>query len=328
MNQNPVGCREIVFITDALANLRYFVSDNPWEDAFKKGDNFFSLVAEESQGVFLEFLKGLKQKGYGLGSQLNIKCKNKVAVVRISAYLQEETIHFFIREEDQETSQTLIEIMKINNEYINQLRQMTKENTKVDEQAYLEISRLNNELINSRRLIEQQNKKLQKYNQILEEMALKDALTGAWNRRSLIQKFPHLVEEARIMEKGLVMVNVDLDHFKQVNDQMGHDAGDALLKTFVQLAQPYLKALNGMLFRFGGDEFIFLFLNAQEKEVVQALEALNLEYIEYNSLSALSYGVVEIKHKELELKVDLAFYLRLSDEKMYQHKNDKYERNK
>lgn len=326
MNNIKSGCRETVFVTDALVNLLYFVSDNPWELSFQKGDNFLALVDETSQDVFFEFIKGLKQKGYGLGCQINLKCNNQMtATVGVSGYLQDETIHFFVREEDQENSRFLIEIMKINNEYINQLRQISKENTKVDEQAYLEISRLNNELINTRRIVEQQNKKLQEYNEILEEMALKDTLTGTWNRRSLMQKFPHLVNEARLSKSNIVVVNVDLDHFKKVNDQMGHDAGDALLKTFVQLAQPYLAKMNGLLFRFGGDEFVFLFLDKDEKTVAKAMDELNLEYVEYNALSALSYGIIDIKHKELELKVDLAFYLRLSDEKMYQHKKAKYE---
>lgn len=91
----------------------------------------------------------------------------------------------------------------------------------------------------------------------LESMALTDALTGLPNRRAVIDKLSETIALARAAKRSFVIVYIDLDGFKQVNDTFGHDAGDrVLVETAVALRDCI--ADNGMVARVGGDEFIVL----------------------------------------------------------------------
>ena len=87
------------------------------------------------------------------------------------------------------------------------------------------------------------------------EMAIKDALTGLNNRRYFDRHMQNLFNKATVGNKALSLVVIDIDHFKQVNDTYGHQAGDDVLKTF---AERLLKNIRGkdLACRFGGEEFV------------------------------------------------------------------------
>ena len=87
------------------------------------------------------------------------------------------------------------------------------------------------------------------------EMAIKDALTGLNNRRYFDNHMQNLFNKATVGNRSLSLVVIDIDHFKQVNDTYGHQAGDDVLKTF---AERLLKNIRGkdLVCRFGGEEFI------------------------------------------------------------------------
>lgn len=90
----------------------------------------------------------------------------------------------------------------------------------------------------------------------LKHLAESDALTGLANRRAFAAKFEALVE-GNSMERGIVLTMIDLDGFKQANDQHGHQAGDAIL---VEVARRLQKicANPSCIARLGGDEFAIL----------------------------------------------------------------------
>lgn len=94
-------------------------------------------------------------------------------------------------------------------------------------------------------------------NKHLKELSLTDVLTGLPNRRYAMRALEDLWTEAIIKKSHLSCMMIDADHFKEVNDQYGHDAGDDVL---VALAQNVKKALGnrGILSRLGGDEFFVL----------------------------------------------------------------------
>jgi diguanylate cyclase len=98
---------------------------------------------------------------------------------------------------------------------------------------------------------------LQHANRELASLAMLDALTGLPNRRSLTEELQRVIAHCRRSREWVLVGFVDLDHFKEVNDRYGHEAGDALLCTLgTQLAA----AVRGsdMLARFGGDEFVMV----------------------------------------------------------------------
>jgi two-component system cell cycle response regulator len=84
--------------------------------------------------------------------------------------------------------------------------------------------------------------------------AMTDALTGARNRRYFDKYLPREIDRCRRYGHALALISCDLDHFKQVNDSYGHDAGDEVLQEFVARAGQCLRATD-WLARTGGEEF-------------------------------------------------------------------------
>lgn len=96
---------------------------------------------------------------------------------------------------------------------------------------------------------------LQAANEALRNQSYTDALTGLANRRSIIESLPRQFATAQRNKQRVVIAFIDLDYFKQINDQFGHDTGDAFL---VEVARRLTAAIrvDDLLGRLGGDEFV------------------------------------------------------------------------
>jgi diguanylate cyclase (GGDEF)-like protein/PAS domain S-box-containing protein len=101
----------------------------------------------------------------------------------------------------------------------------------------------------------------------LEHESRHDALTGLANRRYLDDVFSRLISRSINTDSRIAVLHFDIDHFKQINDTMGHDAGDATLKHAAGLLQELLPA-GTLVSRVGGDEFVALLPDAPEKAVL------------------------------------------------------------
>ena len=101
-------------------------------------------------------------------------------------------------------------------------------------------------------------------------LALHDPLTGLPNRAHLMQRFEEEVHRLRAGREQAALVFIDLDHFKDVNDTLGHAAGDALL---VEIARRLRHAVSGsdLVARLGGDEFLLLLASRDARATVNAL---------------------------------------------------------
>jgi diguanylate cyclase (GGDEF)-like protein len=98
---------------------------------------------------------------------------------------------------------------------------------------------------------------LQESRQEFEHLARHDMLTGLPNRRLFQDRLDHALARARRSGKKLALLFIDLDRFKEINDQIGHDAGDAVLKAVAtRLAATTREA--DTVARLGGDEFVVL----------------------------------------------------------------------
>jgi diguanylate cyclase (GGDEF)-like protein len=108
----------------------------------------------------------------------------------------------------------------------------------------------------------------------IEALAFSDALTGLPNRARFNRDFEAAVAEAERTGASLGLVMIDVDHFKDVNDTLGHDAGDALLKELAdQLRQAFRH--DDLVARLGGDEFAILLRDvANEADMQRPLAAL------------------------------------------------------
>ncbi|CAG23015.1 GGDEF domain-containing protein [Photobacterium profundum] len=93
--------------------------------------------------------------------------------------------------------------------------------------------------------------------QQLQDKAHTDELTGVKNRLGLHQEIDNAIDNAKREGTNLALCFLDLDGFKQVNDEMGHDYGDELLKTVATRLRHTLRS-SDVIYRYGGDEFIVL----------------------------------------------------------------------
>jgi diguanylate cyclase (GGDEF)-like protein/PAS domain S-box-containing protein len=91
----------------------------------------------------------------------------------------------------------------------------------------------------------------------LENMAFRDSLTGLPNRRYIELKIKQALEEAQQFGRVFGLLMLDIDHFKQVNDTHGHDAGDAVLKAVSETIGKTLRETD-IVARWGGEEFLVL----------------------------------------------------------------------
>ena len=92
----------------------------------------------------------------------------------------------------------------------------------------------------------------------LEHQARHDPLTGLPNRKWLAEQLSARIAEATSNDDELALLLMDLDHFKEINDGLGHHAGDQLLKLIGPRMKPLLDARNGEIARLGGDEFAMI----------------------------------------------------------------------
>jgi diguanylate cyclase (GGDEF)-like protein len=114
------------------------------------------------------------------------------------------------------------------------------------------------------------------------QQAREDSLTGLPNRRYFETQFNDAFASARQRNRNIVVGLIDLDMFKQVNDNYGHQKGDEILIAFAALARKHF-AQHGLICRYGGEEFAFFFERMSLSEAVRHCEALR-EQCEYTRL--------------------------------------------
>lgn len=104
-------------------------------------------------------------------------------------------------------------------------------------------------------------------NEKLEKLAYRDSLTGLANRSLFLQLFDHEISHSHRLGLRFATLFIDLDKFKQVNDSLGHDAGDALICTIAERLQKALRK-SDLVARLGGDEFAVIMNNVKDSETI------------------------------------------------------------
>jgi diguanylate cyclase (GGDEF)-like protein len=105
--------------------------------------------------------------------------------------------------------------------------------------------------------IRHQRTELEKALEKIKDIAVRDELTGAYNRRFMLEKMREETSRADRDSQSLLFVILDVDHFKAVNDSLGHQAGDLALQALVQVCQKNIRN-HDALGRWGGEEFLIL----------------------------------------------------------------------
>ncbi len=115
----------------------------------------------------------------------------------------------------------------------------------------------------------------------IKDMAIKDGLTGVFNRRHFYDLAKIEFARAKRYHAPLSILMLDIDHFKAVNDQYGHPFGDTVLKQVAQLCQDSTREMD-IFGRYGGEEFVFALPETNLIEAVNMAERIRKTIFEYN----------------------------------------------
>lgn len=132
----------------------------------------------------------------------------------------------------------------------------------------------------------------------MESMAVRDGLTGIYNRRYLTHLFQEAMNESLVNKSPLSVALFDIDHFKNVNDTYGHLFGDEVIKAFAALAARIAEEYEGFVGRYGGEEFVIIFPGMGLEEsyepvsmVHSRVKEMGLEYNGQPVLVKVSVGI-------------------------------------
>ena len=121
--------------------------------------------------------------------------------------------------------------------------------------------------------LETSREQIRRQNEVLHELASRDGLTGAFNRRALFEKIDAIWANRNDGDRGLITIMMDVDHFKKLNDQYGHAAGDSVLKDLVKTVQRLI-GKEATLARYGGEEFCVMMESATVEDGVAMAERI------------------------------------------------------
>lgn len=152
-----------------------------------------------------------------------------------------------------------------------------------------------------------------------------DVLTGLANRKLFVEKLDLALADCRERGELLAVLFVDLNHFKQVNDNYGHDVGDLLLREVALRLKSILRP-EDMVARLGGDEFILMLRNLHDGRDVESiagklLEAVQPEFVINGKRCEIGFAVgISLAPLDASERTEL---LRRADRAMYQAKRDR-----
>jgi two-component system cell cycle response regulator len=169
------------------------------------------------------------------------------------------------------------------------------------------------------RIVELQ-KRLLASNRQLEELARTDPLTGLRNRRTFDQEFITRFEHARRYQRPIAVAMIDIDHFKQTNDEHGHQTGDEVLQKVASVMRRCTRQ-SDLLARFGGEEFVIVLPETPLFEALQFAEKIRssvaAQALPGDIRATVSIGIAAMPHTMFPSPESL---LRAADEALYRAK--------
>ncbi|BAK73285.1 GGDEF domain-containing protein [Arcobacter sp. L] len=140
----------------------------------------------------------------------------------------------------------------------------------------------------------------------LEEQATVDELTKVYNRKSFNERLKEKIEMFRRYESNFCLALVDIDDFKKVNDNFGHDVGDEVLIKVCGIAKENIRNTD-LIFRIGGEEFVILYPKTLIDEAFLSIEKITHiiknENIIKNHQITLSVGLTQMKENDDEASI-------------------------
>ncbi len=160
-------------------------------------------------------------------------------------------------------------------------------------------------------------------------LSITDALTGAYNRRYLMEQLPRELERCRRYAYPLSVLMSDIDHFKEINDARGHAAGDDVLQQFAARAQKSIRSNSDWVARYGGEEFLIVLPETAHEgamavadKIRSLVSATPFATRGGDAVVTTSFGVASTgpSGPDILLKVDAL--IRCADECLYRSKQE------
>jgi len=156
----------------------------------------------------------------------------------------------------------------------------------------------------------------------LQKVAITDSLTGLLNRRQMQYLLDQEIERFKRSGEPVSLMLMDLDHFKQLNDSRGHNAGDKVLQAFADILRQELRAQD-LVARWGGEEFLVIMPQCTVSDALKTAERLRVALETYRGKSTggadfeatVSIGVTDLRQGD-----DAVTAVSRADRVMYQSK--------
>jgi len=142
------------------------------------------------------------------------------------------------------------------------------------------LSQSNQKLEISKKALEERHEYLTQSSASMKIEARTDFLTGLYNRRYIVESLDRLLDQTKLHKLEFSLFMLDIDHFKQINDRFGHDAGDAVLQQITQIMLKNTRC-EEIIGRFGGEEFIGFLPEVGIEEAEMIAERLRKQIAEY-----------------------------------------------
>ena len=161
----------------------------------------------------------------------------------------------------------------------------------------------------------------------LNDLIVKDELTGLYNRRYVDERLPVDIIKATYSNLPLSLAFLDVDNLKKINDIYGHTAGDKIISAVANAMSSCVRAGTDWVARYGGDEFVICLNNTSFEKASLVLERIRAKILEIDIpqheeiISSVSYGIYTMHQEQLTAEALIA----LADERMYQAKQHKSE---
>ena len=229
---------------------------------------------------------------------------------RITGYSQEELIgklHSIVRHEDMpnEIYEEMWRMLQVDGKWIGELKNKKKNGDHY--WVYAKIYPINDEY--GKKIgytaIHQNITDLKR----VEELSVRDALTGIYNRRHFNEIFPKFINTARRKDEVISFAILDIDYFKQYNDTYGHQKGDEALVKVTNVINNSLHRSDDYFFRVGGEEFALLFKTSTKEQskgfiqtILESVESLKIAHKQstVSKYVTVSIGFVTVNAKAIK----------------------------
>ena len=157
------------------------------------------------------------------------------------------------------------------------------------------------------------------YRTLLKRLSIRDILTDLYNRRFLDINLEKEAQRATRQNYPLFLIMLDLDNFKELNDTLGHQAGDEVLRRLAGVLNDSVRSNVDIPFRYGGDEFAVMIPHASTEQVKQIAERIRRNYLNEQDIgkTSLSLGISRFRRTNKGLREDINELIYKADSSMY-----------